>query len=223
MAKQKSELFLNPKHNITTNEMFNYRFPVEVTIAISVFFASNVGIQNALSYHNVLFNQANKILAKYNMICNHITFESKPLPFQERAYLEEHVEELRGKAHKVYDDQVDDVKKIQRIPVIYVNTIENRLSAGQTFMNLGWLPFILIYPNVKGDNSDNATLIHEIGHCAGLNHNVRKNDSRFEDILMTAEDGFNQKMPSTPFKRENISRLQAEKILKSYFTSINFR
>lgn len=222
MAKLKSELFLNPKQNLSYSQMWNYKFPVEVTIAISVFFAQNVGIQNAFNHHNVLFAQTNKILSKYNMICNQLTFENKPLQFQEKVYLEEHITDLRGKAHKTYDDQVDDVRKIQRIPIIYAKASESIPYAGQTFRNLGWLPFILIYPN-NNNISDYSTLIHEIGHCAGLEHNVRNNNTKIEDILMTSEVGFDNKTPFTPFKRENISRIQADKILKSYFTSINFR
>lgn len=220
MIKNKSELYLNHNKNLTFEEMWNYRFKSEVTIALSVFFASNIDFVNAMNLHTILYNQANEILKKYNMKCQQLVFTNELLQFQEYASLKEHIMDLRIKADKIYNDQVDDERKIKRIPIIYCYLKNNIPYSGQSFKDLGWLPFIMIYSNNSGIK-DNVTLLHEIGHCAGIDHSVRNNNSIIEDIMMTSERGFDQKHPFTPFKRNNISRLQAECILKAYFSYVN--
>ena len=57
-----------------------------------------------------------------------------------------------------------------RVPVIFL-TFSSTNDAGQTVQkaaNQTWLPFILI--DVGKANQDGLTLLHEMGHCCGLQH-----------------------------------------------------
>lgn len=76
------------------------------------------------------------------------------------------VKKLRQLAHEAFDDQKTKDKK-QRIPIIFCNyRTSGDHTLGETFKLSNWLPFCLI--NVKVPSKDGLTLLHEIGHAAGL-------------------------------------------------------
>ncbi len=167
-----------------------------------------------------MVDAARTVLNNHNLGLEFLSFDKSPINFHEEFSLTEHALECRKLAHQVYDDQINDPKKIKRLPVIYVNAHRTVPYCGKSFVDkktYNWLPFVLIYSNTKTScTGDEITFLHEIGHCAENKHTVLSKSSVIDGIMMTREEGFDQKQ--TPFNRINMNITQVKNIVSAYFS-----
>jgi hypothetical protein len=125
---------------------------------------------------------ATKMVADWNMRLDvHVVSQAIPFNDDFRADggdADSQATTLRQVAAAAYDDGGNPA----RFPVIFTPLVgrfrtdlpvpqqSDPLEVGETFKNLGWLPFAIINSNTTNWTPDNATMIHEMGHAAGLNH-----------------------------------------------------
>ena len=205
--------------NSDFDEFWNFKLPKRKTVALSIFYSKSIDIVKAVGYNKALVDKAASILNEHNIGLDFLNFDHKPFVFNEDIYLKDQILDCRKIINQIYNDQVDDPKKIKRLPVIYVNSTKLP-QCGQAILDSNWLPFIIIYANRQGDcpdnvDPDNVTLLHEIGHCALLGHSLRTVNSVKEDIMMTKEQGMDQK--GGPMNRLHMNKVQVLKISKAYF------
>jgi hypothetical protein len=150
----------------------NYKHPTKVTVRLTLFWTASVTADPA----ERLVRVATKMLQEHNLDLSvyktslktaDMTLSSnKPMPAMSDEF-DAHAKVLRNLCHQVYRDDRP------RLPVIFVPFSGPKSSEpcdvnGVAVKNTDWLPFVLINSNLKSE--DGVTLLHEIGHAAGLGH-----------------------------------------------------
>jgi hypothetical protein len=182
------------------NEIHHYKYPTKRKLQCCFFWTSNTTKNNAPSY----VAGANKLLQEHNLVLDICPGTEKvaerTLPFNEMVNTS-HEEELRNLAHKNHYHE-------GRIPVIFCRFAgpvgADSDTNGYVVRLENWLPFILI--NVDNDSADGVTLLHEIGHASGCEHEKS-----------TSSDAYPNFMSYPPPNRTGILRNQVIKLAKSYF------
>lgn len=150
----------------------NYKHPGKVEVRLTLFWTAAVTADPA----ERLVNKAAKLLKEHNLglsvyktslkTSDMTLSDSKPMPAMSDEF-DAHALHLRGLCHQVYRDDRP------RLPVIFVPFSGPKSSEpcdinGIAMMKTDWLPFVLINSNLQSE--DGVTLLHEIGHAAGLGH-----------------------------------------------------
>lgn len=185
--------------------LHKYKHPGNIKVRLTFFWASNSTSDPA----KTLADKAAALLGEHGMGIDVYPSMTKTaahtLPFQEKLYLDDHALELRHKAHGVFQD------KKPRLPVIFCpfrgegGGGDGPCSTnGMCLKGTNWLPFVLI--NSELMSPDNVTLLHEIGHAAGLMH-----------MATGANDAVKNFMGYQP-TRTGMLRNQVVSIAQSYFS-----
>jgi hypothetical protein len=182
------------------NEIHHYKHPTKRKIQCCFFWTSNTTKNNAPAY----VAGANKLLHEHNLVLDICPGTEKiaerTLLFNEMVNTS-HEEELRNLAHKNHYHE-------GRIPVIFCRFAgpvgANSDTNGYVVRLENWLSFILI--NVDNDSADSVTLLHEIGHASGCEHQSSKPSDTYPNF-----------MSYPPPNRTGILRNQVIKLANSYF------
>lgn len=149
-------------------ELHEYKHPGNGNVRLTLFWASNVPQDPAPG----LLSAAEGVLNQHGLGLNVLPARQKQssaiLSYSESLYLDQQVEDLRRLACGRGDPP-------SRLVVIFClfrgplgsETDTNGITYRET-PNVSWYPFVLI--NAGRQAPDGLTLLHEIGHAAGLNH-----------------------------------------------------
>ncbi|HEY9735107.1 MAG TPA: Ig-like domain-containing protein [Trichocoleus sp.] len=145
------------------------------------------------------------------------THPSTTLQFSDEVYLYDQVLELRHKAHEAFGGD-----EYPRLPVIVCpfrqSLVSGEIATGMAVKNRPeapskWLPFVLINSQIK--SLDSVTLLHEIGHAAGLGH---EGEVKKEHAVINFMQYFDPKSTSLP-GRDGLSPHQVKTLANAYFAA----
>lgn len=183
----------------------NYKHPGGATVRITHFTTKNVSGDPFNDY----VAKAKALLQQHGL--NLDVLEKGPVDFERPVQDMEDVQAVRMAAHKAFQDkQKDDKARLPVISTVYgsINGKDEHGINGQTFTGTEWLPFVFI--NAANKSADSVTLLHEIGHAAGVPGQV--------DLPVKAEDSVENFMLYGN-NRTDMNKMQLLAIVKAYFTS----
>jgi hypothetical protein len=200
--------------------LHNYVHPGGVTLHLAIFWTSNVS--DADDPIPAYFAEAKRLLVAHGLDLTAYPAPHKSpettLQFNKDVYLFDQIKELRNMAHKAFPGN-----EVPRLPVIVCpfrqSLVDDEIATGMAIRNSpstpsGWnLEFILINSQIK--SPDNVTLLHEIGHAAGLVHEgaVIKN----ADVLNVMQY-YDPKATVLP-GRDGLKPNQVKRLATAYFAT----
>jgi hypothetical protein len=150
----------------------DFRLPAWGTnLRIALFSTRSAG--NVSAYCSALLSKARQVCAEHGMQIISLDFTNEALKdTDDPATTDEQIENVLNRAKSAAQNRT----KLGDLLVIFcpsttADTVNPQQEAGRTIRGVGGvprLPFILI--NTLTSNPDQLTLIHEMGHAAGLNH-----------------------------------------------------
>jgi hypothetical protein len=181
----------------------NYVVPGSREVRLTLFWGDNYfgGI------HRECIEQTRTMLAEHGMRLNLLPRDGQQtaqftveVPVKADGLLyEEDYNELRNRCAAKFDDQAVEPRK-QRLPIVFCNF--KYPANGLMIKTTPWLPFCLISPS-----ADAATVIHEAGHAAGLEH-----------LTSTVKAGQPQNfMFNGGGDRSIMHKVQLQKLAQAYF------
>ncbi len=157
----------------------DFKNPKAVTIKVTMFWTKSAGTPSHIPNYRTTAKSA---LGAHNLTLDILEPEKKILDYNGAARTDEEINEIRGLAEIAFPTS----KGAGRLPVIVCPFVQIFPNQGvSTFGDFGmtkvsqtggsvvidgvtWLPFVMI--NSLANSADNITLVHEIGHAAGLKH-----------------------------------------------------
>ena len=178
----------------------DYVLPGNKRLRLALFWVTNYGKHNA----DDVIDKAETMLGKHG-----IRLDIYPSRKQTKEFTIEYDEKIqaknshynwvRGEAAKIFDDQKTASKK-QRLPVFLCDFVYP--GFGLTIKSTPWPYFCFVRPF---PSSDKITLIHEIGHAAGISGHLAERKKKHKNF-----------MDETP-KRSVMYKAQIQKISRAYF------
>lgn len=200
-------------------KVHNYVHPGTYTLRLAIFWASSV--TEADDPIPGYFNEAKRLLNAHGLNLQAYPATQKhpstTLQFSDEVYLHDQVLELRHKAHEAFGGD-----EYPRLPVIVCpfrqSLVSGEIATGMAVKDRpnapsNWLPFVLINSQIK--SLDSVTLLHEIGHAAGLGH---EGEVKKEHAVINFMQYFDPK--STDLSgRDGLSPHQVKTLAKAYFAA----
>ncbi|MBD2202365.1 hypothetical protein H6G33_12085 [Calothrix sp. FACHB-1219] len=200
------------------DKLHNYVHPGTVTLRLAIFWTSNVKDENDPMPD--YFSKAQGLLKQHGLNLQAYPATTKDpattLQFNEEVTLRTQAMELRQKAHAAFPGD-----NYSRLPVIVCPLRQSTIGEEANGMVIidrpdepsDWLPFVLI--NSKAKSPDRVTLLHEIGHAAGLVHPGAVGKDAAIINFMQYYDPATTNLPG----REGILHNQVKKLAVAYFAS----
>ncbi len=178
-----------------------YKHPGNLAVRLALFWITN---SNDLTGQSQL-NRAEEMLKEhgFRLDCwnSRTKMDQMTIPFEDRLVERTDYDYLAGKTR----DILDDAAKVNYLPIIFCQFrfMANGLTVFDTPTKCLVKPFIMVDPIFSG--GDKVTLLHEVGHAAGLDHDHTATN-------MTTRNFMNEAVTRT-----TMFKWQIQKMAQSFF------
>jgi hypothetical protein len=183
--------------------IMNTRIGLNITV-----FTDSI-VQNRTLFPELVAKAGEILRSQGDRFALNVTLHKQDIPYQEVIYLESQLAEMAALA-----------KKTINVPVNHLVVLQVRVKANVGVHGIAALidGRRVVVIDTDSPNPDRATLLHEIGHCAGLPHAGAFPTGSSEPV--DVGDATNvMAEPISGIRRSNLTVTQGEYLAKAFFTT----